>query len=594
MNLQGWSALAAAGVLLAVAALVLLLYLLKPVSRQMVVPSMVIWRLVLRTRKPTPDRLRWWLSLLLALVIALALTLALVRPQLAVFDGGAQKSVIVVDDSATLAAIASDDKTRFQHALDRAGELVQSGASGASFMIADTRRLIASPRFESREAALSTLQRLHVMPGGRPQFPNILRNDERDVHAVLITDGVATIEAPPAVETLSVYQVADNVGITAFEVRPLPRDVHRFQAYVEIFNASPGGKQIQLQVAGAGAAPIKRALQLAGGATAAQVLDVSAFATGPIRASVDSAYDALPLDDVAFSYLPPGKPIRVVLVSAGNAALERSLKLLPRVQLSVISPGQYAPRSGIDVWVFDRFAPRNAPPSAALLFRPSPADWLPRAGGELRDTNVAAWSGAHPVTDSLSLRDVLAERALHIREIARAQVLASDPGRRPLILASSAGPRWVEVAFALEDSNLPLQAGFPVFLSNALNWMTGEPLAMQAGLGLIELPVAGAKVLDLQGRHVSARELPDATLVEASQPTFYTAIAADRRVRVAVNMLDPAVSALNRTALAGVAPAKPVASTGAALMPAPWLALLLLAALLLVFEWWTYNRRFTI
>jgi len=30
------------------------------------------------------------------------------------------------------------------------------------------------------------------------------------------------------------------------------------------------------------------------------------------------------------------------------------------------------------------------------------------------------------------------------------------------------------------------------------------------------------------------------------------------------------------------------------LLPAPWLALLTLAAVLLVLEWWTYNRRLTI
>jgi Ca-activated chloride channel family protein len=590
---QGLSALAAAGVALAVAALVVLLYLLKPASRKLVVPSMVIWRVVLRTRKPTPDRLRWWLSLLLALLIALSLTLALVRPQLAVFGGATQSAVLVIDNSATMGAIASDGKTRFQHGLERARELVQAGGE-ARFMVADTRRQIASPRFESREAALLALQRLHVMPGGKPQFPSILGSHERDVRAVLITDGVAAIDAPSGVQTLSVYQIADNVGITAFEVRPLPRDAQRYQAYVEIFNGSPGGKQVRLQVTGAGGAPIQRTLQLAGGAHAAEVLDVSAYASGPIRAAVDAAYDALPLDDVAFSYLPPSKPIRVVLVSRGNLALERSLRLLPRVQLSVIPPGKYAPRSAVDVWVFDRFAPRDAPASAALLFRPSPADWLPRAGGELRETNVAAWSAAHPVTDSVSLRDVLAERALHIREAARAQVLASDPGRRPLILASASGPRWVEVAFALEDSNLSLQAGFPAFLSNALNWMTGEPLAMQAGLGLIELPVVRAKVLDLQGQPVRSRELPEATLVESLQPTFYTAIASDRRVRVAVSVLDPAVSALNRTALAGAAPAKPAAGASAALLPSPWLALLILVAVLLLFEWWTYNRRLTI
>jgi hypothetical protein len=580
--------------LLAVAVMVLLLYLLKPAARRMAVPSMVIWRLVLRTRKPTPDRLRWWLSLLLALCIALSLTLALVRPQISAFGGGAKSSIIVVDDSTTMAAIASDGKTRFQHALGSARDLVQAGPADARFMIADTRRLVGSPRLESRDGALATLARLHVVPGGRPQFPNILRSDERDVRAVLITDGVAALATPPNVQTLSVYQIADNVGITAFEVRPLPRDAHRFQAYVQIFNASPGNKQVQLQLAGAGAVPIRRVLQLAGGATASEVLDVSAYATGPIRASVDSTYDALPLDDVAFSYRPPSKSIRVVMVSAGNVALERSLKVLPRVQLSVVSPGQYAPHGGVDVWVFDRFAPRTPPSSAVLLFRPPPVDWLPRAGGELRDTNVAAWSNAHPVTDSLSLRDVLADRALHIRDVARAQVLASDPGHRPLILASPSGPRWVEVAFALEDSNLSLQAGFPAFLSNALNWMTGEPLALQAGLGLIELPVARAKVLDLDGRPTLTRELSETTLVEAFQPTFYTAIAPDRRVRVAANVLDPALSAINATTLTGMATAKPAAHSAAALLPAAWLALLALATVLLALEWWTYNRRYTI
>ena len=592
MSGLGLSALAAAVAMLGVAALVLLLYLLKPASRRLVVPSMVIWRLVLRTRKPTPDRLRWWLSLLFALLIALSLTLALVRPQLAVYGNGAQRVVVVVDDSATLAAIASDGKTRFQHALERARELVQADAADG-FMIADTRRQIASPHFQSREAALSTLARLKVAPGGKPQFPNVLSSGERDVRAVLITDGVAAIDAPPGVETRSVYQVADNVGITAFEVRALPRDVQRFQAYVEVLNASPGAKQVELQLTGAGAAPIKRVLQLAGGARAAEVFDVSGYAAGPVRASVDSAYDALPLDDVAFSYLPPSKPIRVVLVSAGNAALERSLRLLPRVQLSVIAPAKYAPRSGVDVLVFDRFAPRTAPSSAALLFRPPPTDWLPRAGGELRETNVAAWSSVHPVTDSVSLRDVLAERALYIRESHHAQVLASDPARRPLILASASGPRWVEVAFSLEESNLPLQAGFPAFLSNALNWMTGEPLALNAGLGLTELPVVHARVLDLQGQPVRVRELPEATLVESLQPNFYTAIAPDRRVRVAVNLLDPAVTEINRTALGGAPPAQPIAGT-AFLPPSSWLALLMLAAALLLLEWWTYNRRLTI
>jgi hypothetical protein len=124
--------------------------------------------------------------------------------------------------------------------------------------------------------------------------------------------------------------------------------------------------------------------------------------------------------------------------------------------------------------------------------------------------------------------------------------------------------------------------------------MTGEPLAVQAGLGLVQLPVAGAKVLDLQGQKVATRDVPGATLIEAQQPGFYTAIAPDRRVHVAVNVVDPAVTAVNSGRLAAQ-PAAPAPPAGAAPWATnPWSALLLIAALLLVLEWWTYNRRITV
>lgn len=589
---QGLPATAAAWALVAVAIGVLLLYLLKPAARRLTIPSMVIWRQVLRTRKRTPDRLRWWISLLLALLIALAIAAALVRPQLALLGGGAQQVVIVLDDSATLAAIASDGKTRFDHALARSRELIRAGGDGL-FMIADTRGQIAMPHFEPRDGALATLAKLTPGAGGRLQFPQLSAGGEARRRIVLLTDGVAAIEVPQGVEIMSVYQVADNVGITAFDVRPQPRDPRRYQAFVEIYNASPNNKRVDLTLAGAGAASLQRTLQLAAGARATEVLDVSGYAAGPLRVSVDSSYDALPTDDVAFAYLPPTRPLHVVLVTPGNAALERSLRVLPRLQLTVIAPGRYAARSGVDAWIFDRFAPPEPPSAPALLFRPTRADWLPRPAGDVRETAVASWSATHPVTENVSLRDVLVERTLHLRDTGRAQVIATDAAQRPLIVASNAGPRWVEVAFAMEDSNLALQAGFPALLSNALSWMTGEPLALQAKLGLVEVPVTQAKVLDLQGQPVTVREVPGVTLIDVARPGFYTAISPERRVRVAVSALDTSITAVNRTALANAPPAGPAARAGAVLAT-PWLALLALAAVLLLVEWWTYNRRLTV
>jgi hypothetical protein len=155
VNLAALSSTAAAALLAAVALSVLLLYLLKPLARRLVVPSMLVWRLVLRERKATPDRLRWWISLLLASIVALAIALALVRPQLHVLGMQAANTIIVVDNSATLGAIASDGKTRFEHALDRARELVRASGSGR-VLIADTRR--RSPRRGSKRRKLRSLR----------------------------------------------------------------------------------------------------------------------------------------------------------------------------------------------------------------------------------------------------------------------------------------------------------------------------------------------------------------------------------------------------------------------------------------------------
>jgi hypothetical protein len=577
--------------LLLAAAAVVLLYLLKPSPRRVAVSSILIWRRVLRARGRAPDQLRWWLSLLLAVSIALLLALACTRAQPGALGGTAERVVLVLDNSATLATSTPDGGTRWEHAVELARRVLNSGGAGSRYLVADTQRTIASPRFEESEAALATLRRLRVVPGGQPVFPDVRGAMGTDMRSVLVTDGVATLSPPTGIETRSVFQLADNVGITAFDVRPTPGDPGRYQGFVEVFNASPGAKRVELRVAGAGGSPITRLWEMPGASAQSETFELSSFDNGPLRASVRTPNDAFAADDVAYAYLP-NKAIRVGLVTMGDSFLERSLRVLPRTQVSVVPPQRVSARSDVDVWVFDGYVPDQAPGAPALVFRPRPAEWLPTSEGELGATGVSTWARGHPVTDGLSLRDVLADRALRLRVGAGVQVLATDVGGRPLILASAFGPRWVEVAFALPDSNFPLQTGFPVFLSNAMDWMAREPVALQSGLGLVRIPMPAAKVFDLQGQRIATRNMSGDTLFEAEEPGLYTAIAGDRRVRVAVNMADPAVTSVNTSRLAAQ-PARIGWQTPRSTAKL-WPALLLLAALLLVLEWWAYNRRLTV
>ncbi len=235
----------------------------------------------------------------------------------------------------------------------------------------------------------------------------------------------------------------------------------------------------------------------------------------------------------------------------------------------------------------------------ALLIGPRSVPWLARGNGGVTDTRLARWEASHPLLSGVSLRDVLVDRATLLEpgtgeRAASLATVAQGPGGEPLILAAREGRRLALVSFALEASNFPLQASFPAFLSNAIDWLTREPRALAERVGQVSVPAAHARVLDLDGREVATRAAPGATLFDADEPGLYTALARDERMRVAVNLFDPRVTAVNASRFAqGVAPA--VLSQGApALTTDPWILLLVLASVLLAVEWWTYNRRMTV
>jgi hypothetical protein len=120
--------------------------------------------------------------------------------------------------------------------------------------------------------------------------------------------------------------------------------------------------------------------------------------------------------------------------------------------------------------------------------------------------------------------------------------------------------------------------------------MTADPPALQSKPGLVHLPVADADVLDLHGRRVLTQQIPGATLIEAQEPGIYTATAGDRRLRVAVNVADAAVTEVNANRPPATAPVWRASHSAVD----PWSVILVIAAGLLVLEWWTYNRRLTV
>ena len=595
MNLLSASPSGAAILALAAALVVTALYLLKPPPRRLLVPSSLIWDRVLRESLRTSDRLRWWLSLLLAAVIVVSIVVAVTRPQLTGAGEAVERLVLVLDNSPTLATRTTDGATRWSHALAKARATLAQRNAGSQVMLVDTMRRIAIPGFENRDAALERLERLQVTYGGTPRVPDLAQAGEAET--VVISDGVQITGVPESARLESVFEPVENAGITAFEVRPLPADLRRYQAFVEVSNAGGADRDIEIAIAGVGGRRIVKTVNVPAGGALAQLIDISSLDAGPVRASLAMPGDGLETDDVAYALLPMRRVVRVGLVSGGNPYLEKSLRAQPRVQLTTMSPHRFAERRDIDVWVFDRFAPRTQPGAPALLFRPSAVSWLPEPGKEIADVTGAAWDGAHPLLENLSLRDLIVERAVATQPASGARdrdvVLVSARGNLPLVVAHEGTARRVSFAFGLEDSNFALHTEFPLFLGNALDWLAGERGAFAAGLGVVEVPVLKARVVAPDGTELATQAVPGGTLFEVREPGMFTAVSASQRLRVAANLLDRRVTNVNRSPLSPLQLSE-IEAAQARFPLDPWVALLLASTVLLLFEWWTWNRRLTV
>ena len=590
---------ALAAALAASAALVVVgFYLLRPPPQRLRVASTLLWERVVAARRRVNQRWRWWLSLLLALIIAVALALAVAGPESDAPQGERRDLLLVVDNSPTMGAWRSDGRTRLDHALDAARAEIAAAPPGTRFHVADTMRTASSAGLVDAAEARATLDRIGAGLGGQPTFPDLslLPSGEAGREAVFITDGVNPMALPEGLRRVSVFEAGPNLGITAFAIRALPTDATRHEAFVEIGNAGGSAVDAVVTISGPGRAAQRRSVKVPGRGFASVTLSVSDFSGGALRAAVETGDDRLELDDVAYGFLPLNRVLRVGLVTPGNATLERALRLDPRVRLTVMPPSRYGRGGSFDAWVFDRFTPPAAPLAPVLVFRPGEADWITPASRPLAAPAVASWLPDQPVLDNVSLADVQLDRAAALRIADRpVEVLARSADGQALITASARVPRWVATGFSLDDTNFSAQASFPVFLANAMQWLTEDNPVRAAGVGLVRAPLAAARASGVSAGSLATRPVPGATLVSVPTPDFVTLEAPGERLRMLVNVLDPAVTDINASGLpsepdAGARPATPQQPGG---MPVWWWIALAAAALLLA-EWVAFQRRWTV
>ena len=517
---------------------IILLYLLKRKRVDKMVPSTILWKQALEdTQANTPfQKLRSSLLLLLQILIVVLLTALLAKPYFPAESSSSRLWILVIDRSASMQA--TDEKpSRFEVAKKKLLDTLDSILPTDEVLLISVgvEASILQNFTRNHDAVQNKLQKLEPedVNGAWDQLHLILKPLLRKTPKPKVVIASDFTNFPPSLQALNfdsipVGQASENVGIIRASLETLPDSTQEQLLFVQIKNFSRSVRQADLQIHQNEDLLDAFDIRLKPMETAEKTMKVSI--TDPSRLNIAlKPEDSFALDnDFVLLAEPVGKtPVRM---EVNNLFLKRAIEVLPAFQIS---------------------------PDASILIsnrlQDAPGLYILRGDHE-NDVTIVQWNSAAP-----QLRFVDAG----LWKIAKYSNLEPPPGAQPLLETSggvvgyahdSAGKRRVVLGFQIEDSNLPLLAGFPIFVGNALDWIR--------------------EGLYPERTTLTDREHPKEGEIDSGKGF--------------VNFADPSESQLQPQKIQGSS----VSETKASILKkdfSKWFLMVLLAVVIL--EWWVFHRK---
>jgi Ca-activated chloride channel homolog len=600
---------------LPLAAIVIALYLLKLRRRDLRVPATFLWPAQVEEIRANAliQKLRpSWLLFLQLLALALAVS-ALARPQTRQSGLAGSTTVLVIDATASMAA-TDVRPNRLEEAKRLAREAILEAKRGDRIALieagASAKVVFPLGNDPARQLhALETVQSTDAEGdmGDALRLAGALVGGIDGSHIVLFSDGdfepVANFARGKSALTyhrIGAYD--DNLGITALGT-----------------GETNSGRQVYVAVKNFSTKPMEGILTVYGDGHPVDSLKTGLIAPAsvfgksiPVASSIKvleaklGANDALKSDNYAVCVVNPGASLKVLLVGHGDPFLERALALDPRVTLdkATIVPndqkgsvGQSIPTEGgkYDLVVFDGVPEEPVKARGVLTFGlvgpASPVQdlGLTKAGAFISATN-------NPLLRGVDLRGVYMEGQHKVAPKAIGSVIADSTVGPLVVEARTEGRRQVYVAFDPMQSDFPLQVGFPIFIGNVLDYVSGghsaEDLTIKAGTPFTVPTTDKATLTKPDGTTEEINPTGSVLVVrQTNRIGTYLLQVGKKKRRVFAYMRNDRASSIS--------PAKDIAIGGGQVKESPanvrfgdfWRPLGLACLLVLAGEWWLFVRR---
>ncbi len=455
---------------------------------------------------------------------------------------------------------------------------------------------------------------------------------ETPAKLVLISDGrIANLDQvvlrSGTMELIRIGQARDNAGITALRTQrnyERPENVNAFLT-VRNFGPSPISTDVSIYIDGVmrlvqpvtlAAAPVTSATQPAEATegSARAVPFELALDRGALLEARLSRGDALAVDNSAFVVVPPPRRQKVLVVSEGKYPfLDSVIRGLPLQEHPFVTPAEYEAsaakyatdgQSNFDVVIFDKPAPETLPAGNYLFLGALPKVPGIEPGETVEKHPLVWWDEAHPILRYVSLDYVYVAESQAVKLPPEAEVLAEGPKGPVIFRYAAAGRQYLVVTFAIENSTWWSKLSFGVFVYNAIRYLGGGEA--EADRGAVR-PGEALRVAVAPETKEATLTRPDGSRVtlvpDASGVAYYGGTervgvyraegAVPGRDRFAVNLEDEAESDITPPSEPLTIENRPVAEMAAIKTATPevWRWFVGAALVLVMVEWWVYNRR---
>lgn len=482
------------------------LYLLRRKSRDVQVPSLLLFRFAENEQLAARpfQKLKKNLLYFLQMVLALLLVLALLRP--AVGSGVQGETVLIFDLSLSMQA-EENGATRIDAAKRKAAALLEGMQAGDRVTV-----LAAGEKMESRLSrsadlyhARSVIDELQAGNGGADvdaavSLAQAMARDIAGLNIIVFSD---TYEND-GMQIVRAGQGADNRALLSVSASP------EGEAFVRIANYGAAA-DVTIELYADDVLCDMAGLALEAGETRGVKMNAPAgFAV--LRAAI-AENDALMTDNERFFVLPGDENYRVAL-AGDNVFIEKAAALREDLTILRTTAADVGALEDIDLYIFDGEMPEKLPENGAILAVDPhlPVDGI--ACGERKQAQGIlrpAYSERAQVISAHLLLENVAIRAY--TPLDGGESVLRWSGDSVLAVTESQGRRAAVIGFDLHDSNLPVQGDFPVLMQNLLAYLLPELREELSDLTCgdsVQLP------LDARARRVTVT-LPGGKTVEAGE-----------------------------------------------------------------------------